>query len=128
METRSLLALKRALYQQSDQRTMEIRGTTATLPCGRPLAGRPHRVYVKQMQYLPFIKLVCFFVFGSAMAGAAIVGMRSGRFWCKYGRLTKDEDGPFFWVVTVTVLLAGCTVVAGTIWIALTHNVFPRSP
>ena len=83
---------------------------------------------LRKVQYLPLINLVCFFVFGSAMAGAAIVGMRRGRFWCKYGRLTKDEDGLFFWVVTVTVLLASCTVVTGTIWIALTRYIAPWSP
>ena len=76
-------------------------------------------------EYLPAITLACLFLFGCVMAGSAIGGMRSGRFWYKTNWITKGGDGILFWVIVITVATAGGSVALGALWFAFNYGVFP---
>jgi hypothetical protein len=75
--------------------------------------------------YLPAIMLVCLFLLGCVMAGSAIGGIRSGRFWYKWEWISKGGDGIFFWLVVMSALISGAAVAFAAVWFAVTNTVIP---
>ena len=74
------------------------------------------------------IIITCLFLFGCVVTASAIAGIRQGRFWYRWGWLTKGGDGLLFWLVTIAAALSGAVVASGAIWFAITYRVWAGLP
>ena len=85
-------------------------------------------VLIMSKEHLPLIILVCLFLFGCVVAGSALAGMRSGRFWYRNSWLTKGGDGILFWLGTSMAAMAGTGVAVGAVWFLIEHRVRILAP